>query len=304
MHTGIIDSPNLLSDEPLKVIESACPLVTIIVPVYQVEMYIQECINSILAQTYKNYECLIIDDGSMDQSIQFAQTSFGDDNRFHIISKANGGLASARNCGLINAKGEFIAFLDADDYWLPDKLQNQVYHLVQNPGLDVLFCNAWICKPYQNAFLYQGPSYNGNPLELLCSNVIVGSGSSEMVRRKSLSAVGLYDERLRACEDLEFWFRCAVKGLKFWFDSTPGVRVRVRPGSLSADMLKMQNYNLLAFEIQLGLLRKSFFPKTAIWSYGFKRILHARKFFVKGSQLKNFMTALRFFAVLVKTLIK
>lgn len=98
-------------------------LISIIIPVYNVEKYITKCIQSLLDQTYKNFEAIIVDDGSPDNSIQIAKSLVGDDSRFIFLEKENGGQASARNMGLDYAIGEYIVFLDSDDYLSPDTFQ-------------------------------------------------------------------------------------------------------------------------------------------------------------------------------------
>ena len=273
---------------------------TVIVPVFNVEAYIAECISSVQNQTYKNFECLVINDGSKDRSIPIVREMIDGDTRFKIISQQNGGLASARNLGLVNAKGTYIAFLDADDFWSPEKLSNQVSIFEMKRDVDVVFSNSWILQEGTDPFLYGGPHYKSNPLELLAGNVIVGSGSSEMLRSSKLATVGLYRTSLRSCEDLEFWYRCAVNGLNFYFDKTPSVFVRVRSGSLSRDTSQMQVNNIKAFRWQLELLRNRNFSKSAILHYSIQRIQNSRKYFKPKSKLVNAITFVKIVWVFVK----
>ena len=93
------------------------PLLTIIIPVYNVELYVQHCIESIKAQTFRGFEAIIVDDGSTDASVMVVKKYIESDNRFRLIIKKNGGVSSARNWGIKHAKNPFIAFLDADDLW-------------------------------------------------------------------------------------------------------------------------------------------------------------------------------------------
>ncbi|MBP6860917.1 MAG: glycosyltransferase family 2 protein [Neisseriaceae bacterium] len=97
--------------------------ISLIIPVYNVSAYIESCLSSVLKQTYPNFEALVVDDGSPDNSIELAKDIIGNDPRFHIITKKNGGLGSARNLGLKHATGEYIAFLDSDDTIEPDFLE-------------------------------------------------------------------------------------------------------------------------------------------------------------------------------------
>ena len=99
-------------------------LVSVVIPVYNCEQYIAECIDSVLGQTYENFEIIIIDDGSSDDSVKIV--SEYDNDRIKLFRQNNSGSAVARNCGVEQASGIWIAFLDADDTWLPDKLQKQL----------------------------------------------------------------------------------------------------------------------------------------------------------------------------------
>lgn len=116
------------------------PLVSIIIPVYKVELYIEKCMQSLLDQTYENFEALVVDDGSPDNSIALAKELVGDDPRFIFLEKENGGQGSARNLGLDHAKGDYIAFLDSDDYYMNNYLQVMVNKIIEDKA-DICLCN-------------------------------------------------------------------------------------------------------------------------------------------------------------------
>lgn len=113
-------------------------LVSIIVPIYNVENYLAECINSVLVQTYTNFELLLIDDGSKDDSGVICDEYLLKDARIKVFHKSNGGLSSARNHGLDNAKGEYIIFLDSDDYWFKNDCLNKLVKVAINIEADVV----------------------------------------------------------------------------------------------------------------------------------------------------------------------
>jgi glycosyltransferase involved in cell wall biosynthesis len=119
--------------------------VSVIIPVYNVEKYISATVQSVLDQTYKNFELLIVDDGSPDRSIEICQQF--DDPRIRIIRQPNRGVAAARNAGIRQAEGEYIALLDADDLWVPQKLEKHVEHLNSMPGVGVSFCRSAFIDP-------------------------------------------------------------------------------------------------------------------------------------------------------------
>ena len=108
------------------------PKISIIIPFYNVENYIEKCIKSVKNQTFTDFECILIDDESPDNSKQIAEKLIENDSRFKIISQLNKGLGGARNTGLDNAKGEWIAFLDSDDWWHFDFLEKMYYYATKN----------------------------------------------------------------------------------------------------------------------------------------------------------------------------
>lgn len=117
------------------------PKISIIIPVYGVERYIRQCVESVLLQTLTDYECLLIDDGSLDNSIEIAKSIVKDDKRFLFLQKENGGQGSARNMGLDQASGDYIAFIDSDDYVAPFFLE-EMYNQVEKVGADICTCDV------------------------------------------------------------------------------------------------------------------------------------------------------------------
>ncbi|WP_279626194.1 glycosyltransferase family 2 protein, partial [Psychrobacter piechaudii] len=118
------------------------PLVSIIIPVYKVEEYIEKCMQSLLDQSYENFEALVVDDGSPDNSITLAKELVGDDPRFIFLEKENGGQGSARNLGLDHARGDYIAFLDSDDYYEPDYLDAMIKQILKDKA-DICLCDIF-----------------------------------------------------------------------------------------------------------------------------------------------------------------
>ena len=113
-------------------------LISIIVPIYNVENYLSECINSVLVQTYTNFELLLVNDGSTDCSGKICEKFLAMDNRIRVLNKKNGGLSSARNFGLERAIGEYIIFLDSDDYWTNDKTLENLLSIAQYTNADIV----------------------------------------------------------------------------------------------------------------------------------------------------------------------
>ncbi|MCC0179229.1 glycosyltransferase family 2 protein [Waterburya agarophytonicola K14] len=225
-------------------------LVSVIIPVYNVENYIAQTINSVLSQTYTNFEVLIIDDESPDRSIEICQQF--NDPRIKIIHQQNRGLAGARNTGIRHAQGDYLAFLDSDDLWLPEKLARHVQHLDSAPQVGVSFSRSqFIDGESQPLGIYQMPKLQDiTPSHLLCRNPI-GNGSAPVIRKEVFSAIcfqdNLYgqienfyfDENFRQSEDIECWLRIASE--TSWLIEGIGDALtlyRVNGEGLSANVLK------------------------------------------------------------------
>lgn len=197
-------------------------LVSVIVPVYNVENYIAQTINSVLNQTYPHFELLIIDDESPDRSIEICQQF--KDPRIKIISQKNRGLAGARNTGIRHAQGDYLAFLDSDDLWLPQKLAQHIKHLESFPQVGVSFSRSQFIDGQGKALgIYQMPKLQDiTPDHLLCRNPI-GNGSAPVIRKEVFTAICFqdnlhgevenfyFDENFRQSEDIECWLRVAAE---------------------------------------------------------------------------------------------
>jgi len=193
-------------------------LVSVIVPVYKVEKHIAATVQSVLEQSYQNFELLIIDDGSPDQSIKICQQF--NDFRIKIIRQENRGVSAARNTGISHAQGEYVAFLDGDDLWLPNKLDKHVKHLENAPNVGVSFCHsAFIDEMGKSLNLYQISEIREIPIPYILYRNPIGNGSAPVIRRQALDAIKFandrgdcyFDERLHHIEDVECWLRIAIQ---------------------------------------------------------------------------------------------
>lgn len=230
-------------------------LVSVIIPVYGAEKYIAATIQSLLGQTYKNFEALIIDDGSPDRSIEICQQF--SDPRIQIIRQNNRGLPGARNTGIRHAKGDYIAFLDADDIWLPTKLEKHVNYLNNSSHVGISFSySAFIDEMGNPTGLNQMPRKikNITPAYVLCRNP-VGNGSAAVIRREVFEDIKFqdnlhgtvedyyFDERLRHVKadatDIECWLRISIQ--THWQQEGIAEALtlyRVNAGGLSANAFK------------------------------------------------------------------
>jgi len=183
------------------------PLVSVIIPTYNKSQYLREAIKSVLNQTYKNIEVIVVDDGSTDNTKEIVE-SFND-SRIIYIFQENKGPAIARNTGIKKAQGEYIAFLDSDDLWLKEKLEKQVDFMEKNSEIGLLGTGCYevtdkgkiIGKkifPIKNKILQK---------DLIKYNSFIQS--SVMIRKEVFDKVGLYDKSFRESEDYELWLRIA-----------------------------------------------------------------------------------------------
>jgi glycosyltransferase involved in cell wall biosynthesis len=226
--------------------------VSVIIPVYKVENYIAATVQSVLDQTYENFELLIIDDGSPDRSVEICQQFT--DPRIRIIRQENRGVAAARNTGIRHAQGEYIALLDADDIWVPQKLEKHVEHLDNSPEVGVSFCrSAFIDQEGKPLGIYQITKLKDiTPLDLFCRTPI-GNGSVPVIRREVFEGIrfqdNLYgvtedfyfddDRELHPSEDVECWLRMALQTeWKIEGIAEALTLYRVNPQGHSAQLLK------------------------------------------------------------------
>lgn len=186
--------------------------ISVIVPVYKVEKYIEKCLQSLLDQTYTNFEALIINDGSPDQSIAIAKKLVGNDPRFVFLEKENGGLPSARNRGLDLATGEYIAFLDSDDYFASNFLSDMLKVISDNKA-DIAICDINLVDLCGN-LLEKTEQHLNKYYELndyfLCADTI-SSYACNKLYKSEIFKTARYDEDVKTYEDSHFTFRTLYK---------------------------------------------------------------------------------------------
>ena len=225
------------------------PRISVVMPVYHVEAYIEEAIKSVLDQTFEDFELIIVDDGGTDNSIALARAF--DDPRIRIISQPNRGLAGARNTGIAHARGAFIALLDSDDRWHKDKLLLHYVHLQANPEIGVSYSGSRMIDEHGQALkVAMRPKLKGvTEADIFCRNP-VGNGSAPIFRREALDRAAFrhaseptrvcwFDENFRQSEDIELWVRLAsVHSVKF--EGIEGLLTdyRIIGGALSANVVK------------------------------------------------------------------
>jgi glycosyltransferase involved in cell wall biosynthesis len=209
------------------------PLVSVIIPAFNAAKYVQDCITSVLQQTFSDFEILVIDDASSDQTVMLLEQM--QDPRLNIISLSeNGGVSAARNEGIALAKGEFITFLDADDLWSPDKLALQVQALLDNPKAGVAYSWTYYLDDKTGLKHCIKPRVQGSVHRKLLQKNFIGSiGSNILVRAVAIEKLGGFDATLSYAEDWEFCLRLATQW-EFVVVPQPQVTYRQYSGSSSS----------------------------------------------------------------------
>lgn len=215
------------------------PAVSVVIPAYNAAWCVGQAVDSVLAQDFRDCEVIVIDDGSTDDTPAVLAV-YGDAIR--VVHQANGGMSTARNTGIRTARGDFVAFLDADDYWLPGKLRLQVELMRSTPTVGFSsvaarveypngqLVNLWKCGDEAHPILRFLFENNGG---------IAGGTSGLMVRRALFEQVGGYDETLQGAEDADLWMRLAAI-TDYRCIPDPLVVVLRRPGSVSRNVEAMR----------------------------------------------------------------
>jgi glycosyltransferase involved in cell wall biosynthesis len=202
------------------------PLISVIIPTYNHGQFIEEAIKSVLGQTYREFELIVVDDGSTDNTNQVLR-KYGKDI-VHIYQR-NSGVSSARNRGISVAKGEFIAFLDSDDVWMPEKLEMQLALAQENNSIGLVGCAGYHIDStgrIEREFIAGSPEDHSEFLEhLLIRNIFPGGSSGAFARKECFERVGLFDERLRFGEDWDMWIRIS-KAYSVKFAQQPLMKLR------------------------------------------------------------------------------
>jgi len=209
------------------------PTVSVIISTYKRANLVSQAIESVLAQTYTDYEIIVVNDGSPDNTKEVLDQF---EDQITAIHQENKGVAAARNAGIKAAKGKYIAFLDDDDLWLPNKLEKQVACLESNANIGLVYSDMF-CFNEKGVFPDTWAKTNPTPPVQQCWILFVRNfipTPSVVVRRECLDKVGLFDETLATCEDYDLWLRLIEKW-SVYFLNEPLVRYRRSENSLQSN---------------------------------------------------------------------
>ena len=232
-------------------------LISVIIPAYNAARSLPAALAAAQGQTHQNLEILIVDDGSQDETGQVARNAAARDDRVRVIAQSNQGVAAARNAAIAQARGAFIAPLDADDVWHRRKLELQLDALRRSPGAKCAYCWQFEIDEEDRVgrVPIEGPRWEGWVLPVLVLENFVGSASTPLISRSALVEIGGYDETLRArnaqgCED---WKVSLLLAERFPFAAVPlsltGYRQVRQSMSTNTDTM------LRSFDIVLGEIR-------------------------------------------------
>jgi glycosyltransferase involved in cell wall biosynthesis len=275
------------------------PAVTLIIPCYNARQYLGEAIESALAQTFRDLEIIIVDDGSTDGSHEVAEQCLP---RIRLIRQSNKGLAAARNAAIRNSTSQFIAFLDADDLIEPDKIERQVQVLASRPEIGLVhtgmkrfdgagWVEDWVLPAAEVAQGACGPS-------LFLRNTVCGA--SVMVRREVVLEAGFYDERFPSAQDYDFSLRCATvtqfayiaRPLYWWRIGEHQTTKKRGQGAYWHYQAQMkwkrqypEAYRQIPRRLRRRAVREQFF-KDVFYSYWQRDMKFARRLFRIGMRLK------------------
>lgn len=254
------------------------PLVSVIVPAFDAEAHLAAAIDSALAQTYSPLEIVVVNDGSTDRTGEIAR-GFGD--RIVCVEQENRGLAGARNAGLRAARGELVALLDADDAWLPERLERCVTVLVDRPEVGMVTTDAYVVEGtvltdrryYGGYQRYPWPDDGAQLDEIAQRNFLF---VSVVFRRDLLDQCGTFDESLHRAEDYDLWTRFLLHGARAALVPEPLALYCVRPDSLSRARGAQWDAHLTILERHLPELRRRGVDGRAIDAYEIGRLLADR----------------------------
>lgn len=225
------------------------PAVTVVIAAYNSAHYIKQTLDSVKAQTFTDYEVIVVNDGSSD-SAELEQIIAGHPLPVIYISQENKGVSGARNAAIRIGRGQFYAQLDADDQWLPEYLDVQLGVLAENPDVSLVYPNATIIGDGFDGtreFMEVSPSNGDVSFESLVRQQCVVM-TCVTARMSAIREAGMFDETLRSCEDFDLWLRIVKNGGRVVYHRRPLALYRRHEGSLSSDRVWMTRHLLAVFE--------------------------------------------------------
>ena len=239
-NVGQRQNPTVRDDSsPVNFNSSVC--VSVVIPAYKASGCIAATLDSVLAQTFSDYEIVVVNDGSPDtQALEQVLQEYLP--RIRYFKQENRGPSSSRNRGIVEAQGEYVAFLDADDFWLPEHLASQIAILRGPPSLGLVYSDSLVVRDGKciRKTFDREPQEKPVTFEALLGERCTVSTSTTVASRKELLAAGLFDEGMTRCEDFDLWLRMAFQGTRMTFSPQSHVYRMVSGSGLSSNRYEMK----------------------------------------------------------------
>jgi len=260
--------------------------ISVIIPTFNRKKTLERAIQSVMDQSLSPFEILIIDDGSNDGTEQWVKENF---QNIKYIYQNNHGVSSARNTGIENAHGDWVAFLDSDDEWLPNKLYEQVKAIDSNPEMKFFHTNEiWIRNGVRVNQMKKHKKYGGYIFEK-CLDICRVSPSSVLIQKEVFDNIGIFDESLRVCEDYDLWLRITSKYPVVFLD----IPLIYKYGG-HADQLSKVNDGIESYRIQsLEKIIKSGFLSDEQKVMAVNALVNKMKIYSKGLEKRKKLAALQ-----------
>ncbi len=225
------------------------PCVSVIIPTYNRAALLMEAVNSVLSQTYRDFELVVVDDGSTDDTAHLLRPHHG---RLRYVHQPHRGVSAARNVGIQFARGEVLAFLDSDDLWVRSKLEEQMAVMRQSPSCKLVYTDEiWIRRGVRVNQGKRHRKYSGWVFDKVLPLCII-SFSSALLRREVVTEVGPLDESLPVCEDYDYWIRVASRYPITFLDKLLVVKRGGHADQLSKAYWGMDRFRIRALEKALA----------------------------------------------------
>ncbi len=270
--------------------------ISVIIPTYNRRHTLERAIDSVLSQTFKPFEIIIVDDGSEDGTRNWVQEAYPS---IKYIYQPNNGVSSARNKGIRSSRGSWIALLDSDDEWMPEKLEDQFIFINENPGS--LFCHTneiWIRNGVRVNQMKKHKKYGGDIFKY-CLDMCRISPSSSLIKKEVFEDVGLFDESLTVCEDYDLWLRITANYTILFLDRPLIKKYGGHADQLSRVPEGIEQYRIQSLEkiLSMSILDQDQFlsakdmliHKLKIYSQGLKKRNRSKEFISIEKKIEDWL---------------
>jgi len=214
------------------------PAITVVIPTHNRASFLKRAIDSVLSQTWKDFELIIVDDASTDNTAEIIR-SYYDSRIVYIRHQENKGGSAARNSGILQAKGRYIALLDDDDEWAPTKLEKQFIKFQDvSEKVGIVYSGFEVKDQDRKVIERRLPEFKGNLYMRLLERNMIGGSSTPLIKRECFDAAGLFNESLRSCQDWDMWLRIS-KLYEFDFVPEIGTNIYLHGDQISEDFSSM-----------------------------------------------------------------